>query len=77
MARELPQLRRSDKGFENQDAAQQFSEKIRAIIEEAQRLESLKATPKPAPAQPTGRTRLFRRWSCSESVSSSVFCTAC
>ena len=72
MARELPELRRSDRGFENIEASEQFQEKIRAIIEQAERL---KAAPKPAPAQPTGRMRLLRRWSCSESVASSVVCT--
>jgi hypothetical protein len=72
MARELPQLRRADRSFENVEASEQFSDKIRQIIEEAQRLESLKAEPKAVPkvkpVQPTGRTRLFRKWSCFETV---------
>jgi hypothetical protein len=51
---------------------------LAVIVEEAQRLESLKvqpkAVPKVKPAQPTDRTRLFRRWSCSEN-SSFVLCS--
>ena len=70
MARELPEMRALRLDTRNQDASDEFNEKIRAIIEEAERLEALKAEPKTVPrsvpAQPTGRTRLFRKWSCSE-----------
>lgn len=79
MARELPQMRRLSIDTANRDAAEQFSEKIRAIIEEAQRLESLNAEPKTVPrsvpVQPTGRSRLFRRWSCSGGFP--VLCFVC
>lgn len=71
LARELPELRRSDRSFQHLDAAEQFERRIREIMDQhRQQQEAPKAAPSPAaPVQPTGRLRLFRRWSgCQQNV---------
>ena len=62
MARELPALSRFDDGTDNENAAEKFSERIKEIIEEAERLKApVKAVPRQAPPQHESRFRLFRR----------------
>jgi hypothetical protein len=64
MARELPEIRRADRSFEMQDAAEQFEKRIREIMEkhEASQIEApARSVPKSTPVQPQGRLRLFRK----------------
>jgi len=74
LARELPEIRRSARSFEMQDAAEQFEQRIREIMQEHEpnQVEApARSVPKSTPAQPTGRLRLFRKWSSSQPL---VFC---